>query len=317
MVRLTVATTHPAHPSQLTEDRGRRARCAANHHHVYPGLVADDQLTLKLLPEDGKTQPGLKAEVFLGRKKLGVLDAAQDGLTWTPSVTLSSGRSSLGPSPVTYYIRWHELREHFQSTSTEDVSDLVTFSLAVAHLQELRLLIEVEDRVLVSDIKALLDFYRYDNLFDLASYIDDAIEFDPDVFLERAGDALELSVGGYNAELEFPLILGDLWSIAKGYDELIQARDAYDELESEIEALEGLGVSIEADDGYYLGYEIMGYALVSPVEPYPYKRAMRGSKAIEDWIVERFEKNYPGHTVEVCTRLPHTAMLSQARQELT
>jgi len=130
----TVATTHPAHAYQLTEDRGRRARCAANHHHVYPGLVADDQLTLKLLTEDGKTQPGLKAEVFLGRKKLGVLDAAQDGLTWTPSVTLSSGRSSLRPSPVTYYIRWHELREHFQSTSTEDVSDLVTFSLAVAHL---------------------------------------------------------------------------------------------------------------------------------------------------------------------------------------
>ena len=270
--------------------------------------MADDQLTLKLLTEDGKTQPGLKAEVFLGRKKLGVLDAAKDGLNWTPSVTLSSGRSSLRPSPVTYYIRWHELREHFQSTSTENVSDLVTFSLAVAHLQELRLLIEVKHRVLVSDIETLLDFYGFETLSDLASYIDDTIEFDPDVFLERAGDALELSVGGYSAELEFPLILGDLWSTARDYDELIQARDAYDELECEIKALEGFDVRIEPDDEYNP---------ISPVAPYPYKRAMRASAAINDWIAERFEKNYLGLTVEVATRLPYTATLSQARQKST
>jgi hypothetical protein len=280
-------------------------------------MVADDQMTLKLLTEDGRTQPGLKAEVFLGRKKLGVLDAAQDGLTWTPSVTLSSGRSSLRPSPVTYYIPWHELRAHFQPTSTEDVSDLVTFSVAVAHLQELRLLIEVEDRVLVSDVKTLLDFYGYENLFDLASYIDDTIEFDPDVELEDGGRELVLTVGGFCLGLQFPLILGHLWSTARDCDELIQARNAYDELESEIKALEGFDVRIEADEEYNLGWEIMGYALVSPVEPYPYKRAMRGSKAIEDWIVERFEKNYPGLTVDVITRLPYTATLSQVRQKFT
>jgi hypothetical protein len=169
-------------------------------------------------------------------------------------------------------------------------------------------LIEVEDRVLVADIKALLDFYGYETLFDLASYIDDTIEFDPDVFLERAGDALELSVGGFCAVLEFPLILGDLWLTARDYDERIQARDAYDQLECEIKALEGFDVRIEADDEYNQ---------ILPVEPYPYKRAMRASAAIEDWIAERFEKNYPGLNVEVSTRLPYTAMLSQARQEFT
>jgi hypothetical protein len=193
----------------------------------------------------------------------------------------------------------------------------VTFSAAVANLQELRSLIEVEDRVVVSDIKALLDFYGYEDLFDLATYVDDAIEFDPDVVLESGGGELVLSVGGFCVGLDFPLILGELWSTARDCDELIQARDAYDQLEYEIKALEGFNVSIEADEEYYLGHEIMGYALVSPVEPYPYKRAMRGSKAIEDWIVERFEKNYPGLTVEVNTRLPYTATLSQARQEFS
>jgi hypothetical protein len=44
---------------------------------------------------------------------------------------------------------------------------------------------------------------------------------------------------------------------------------------------------------------------------------MRGSKAIKDWIAERFEKNYRGLTVEVNTRLPYTATLVQARRDFS
>jgi hypothetical protein len=274
-------------------------------------------MTLKLLAKDEKREPGLKAEVFLGRKRLGVLDASRDGLTWRPTVTLCSRRSSLSPWPATYHIRWDEVRVHFQSTSTGDVSDFVTFSVAVTHLQELRPLIEVEERVLVSDIKALLDFYGCESLSNLAWHIENTIEFDANVDLESADGGLVMSVGGFPVRLEVPLMLGDLWSTARDCGELIQARDAYDQLEFEIKALEGFGVRIEADEEYNPGWDIVGYALVSPVEPYPYKRAMRGSKAIKDWIAERFEKNYRGLTVEVNTRLPYTATLVQARRDFS
>lgn len=236
------------------------------------------EFSLKVLP-GGNPRKQKTIQISFAGEILGVLNLSSEGVTWT----------SAGDTPTSYLKGWHELRNFMEAPDNERVDD----------------------------VPALLRVTGYASLDDLAGYLGDLVESEGDFWFDGT-DGLCLSE--FTAQLTFPCNVGELWTAAAELDRLLEARISYQELAAKIFAVEGFAVEVDVDQENYWESdycdEVLGWWIVTEIDPYPYRRAMSGSNTVDDWMAGRFEPNYPGLDLWFVTRLQtfsSSTLLSELR----
>jgi hypothetical protein len=259
------------------------------------------------LPTTDLGRRDLEFEVFIDGRVQGSLRVSKGGLDWWPATL--DGRK--------YAKTWGQLRDFMEDNARrlnehnfaqrpalkdERVCDLTEFLRAMS----------------CHDLKAVAAGMTDDMASDPKPV---CIETGDEVYL-GGWDGLRVRAGRYEEHIGFPFYVSTFRSLVKDFDTMGMADTAYEDLASAIESTEGFPVEVrcalsdDTEDEDIPDFECttLGWAAVY-LEPYPYLRAMNGSKTIADWVTSRFKPNYPRLVVDVSTRLPDTALLSELRAE--
>jgi hypothetical protein len=257
-----------------------------------------------LTPSD-EEKPILSAQLFLGKNKLGALDFSVDGLSWTPK----------GKSP-TYFLSWYQVKESL-TRPTAHPDDVKTVLTTPERLQTLRDILESDEYVKIDSTDQLLSFFGYEDVSTLGEYLFEAVELEEPLNFGADVFGVDMFTDGHSVGLSYPFNVGSLWTTLHELDDLYYLQFKYGELADNIREVEHFDVLIEPDPepwNWDNCVEMAGDTVIVFDTEYPYRRAMNGSKTIQHWITERFEKHYPGLFVEVDTKLPATATLLAVRQ---
>jgi len=249
--------------------------------------VSFGEFSLKVLP-GGNPRQQKTIQISVDGEILGVLNLSSVGVTWM----------SVGDTPKSYLKDWYELRNFMESPDNERVDD----------------------------VPALLRATESESLEDLANYLCDRVESEDDFWFDGTDESVDevgLFLGSeFSTNLTFPCNVGELWTAAAELDRLLEAKISYTELAAKISEVERFPVEVEVDqdDHWKSDYcdEVLGWFIITEVDPYPYRRAMSGSKTVDEWMVGRFEPNYPGFELQFVTSLPtfsNSTLLSELRAE--
>jgi hypothetical protein len=258
------------------------------------------------LSHSDEEEPSLRAQLFLGRNKLGTLDFSVDGLSWKPK----------GRSP-TYFLSWDQVKESLPMliAHPDEVEAVLT---TPERLQALRDVLELPGLVKIDSTDQLLSFFGSEDVGTLGEYLFEAAELEEPLDLDADDSGVSMYSDGHSTGLLYPFNIRRLWTILGELDDLYYLQFKYEELADNIREVEHFEVVIEPDpEPYYCdnSVEMGGEFVIVFDKEYPYRRAMGGSKTIQEWITERFEKHYPGLLVEMDTKLPTSATLLAVRQE--
>lgn len=160
------------------------------------------------------------------------------------------------------------------------------------------------DNFVVHSLRSLLRAMRCESVPGLADTLDDSSE--RDVFVHGlgrfAGDGIEIRVGTRGTELSYPFTVGQIWSTLANLEDEDEASDAYENLAQQIGDVEkfivGVVINYDVDPANvkprHNRRQLRSGDIVELPLDYPYRKAMSGSRTFADWLVNRFERNYPG-----------------------